>query len=86
MHKTQTRQIVKFKIVLQIDKSKKMLSVTITYEKDYWVTWVIIVFYRSCNKCYIFNYTNDIFDMLLDLTYNKYYEDYVCIIKNLFDC
>jgi hypothetical protein len=27
--KTQTRQIVKFKIVLQIDKSKKMLSVTV---------------------------------------------------------
>jgi hypothetical protein len=28
MHKTQTRQIIKFKIVLQIDKSKKIFSVT----------------------------------------------------------
>jgi hypothetical protein len=26
MHKTQTRQIIKFKIVLQIDKSKKLFS------------------------------------------------------------
>jgi hypothetical protein len=41
LHKTQTRQIVKFKIVLQIDKSKKILSVTISlfcrFAKHAWV-------------------------------------------------
>jgi hypothetical protein len=31
----------------------------------------MIVFHKSYDKCYQLNYTNNVLDMLLDLTYNK---------------